>query len=348
MAQRLKPPGSRSEGEGADNKLAPGSLWRVRLPLGDRRTVALWGGSGLKVTSNNPSVVPNKPNGEVQELAPSGDLRVFELFGTSVGGSFIDVWGRDGAFWIRLQALVAPASPAGKAVTSAAELVWNGVRLQALPTEVITSFADGLVAGVGRQVSQDKTWALKLQATIMGDPLGFQWGYSLGVLTGLVAGLKNLLETVVDLFKLTVAALPAAAAIANPTMVLGWVASQGLLLLTSPAERELRQKQIQQARAIAEAVRFAIADIARNPDSYVDLSQQVGDRLGAMDGDWFTQDLVNRPAKELGQAIGAIVGLILFEILLELIIAMTTGGAGNAAKAGMAAAQGARGASRFA
>ena len=103
MAHWVKPPDSSSEGYDADNKLAPGSLWRVQIPLRSKRTVTLWGGDGLKVKSNNPVVVPNEPSGEVKELAPSGDLRIFELFGASEGGSFIDVWGRDGAFWIRLQ-----------------------------------------------------------------------------------------------------------------------------------------------------------------------------------------------------------------------------------------------------
>jgi hypothetical protein len=119
MAHWVKPPDSSSEGYDADNKLAPGSLWRAQIPLGSKRTVALWGGGGLKVKSNNPGVVPNEPSGEVKELAPSGDLRIFELFGAREGGSFIDVWGRDGAFWIRLQALVAAlatTSQAGKAV----------------------------------------------------------------------------------------------------------------------------------------------------------------------------------------------------------------------------------------
>jgi hypothetical protein len=119
MAHWMKPPGNSSEGYDADNKLAPGSLWRVRVPLKSTRSVALWGGDGLKVRSNNPGVVLNEPTGEVKELAPSGDLRIFELFGASEGGSFIDVWGSDGAFWIRLQALVAAvamASKAGKAV----------------------------------------------------------------------------------------------------------------------------------------------------------------------------------------------------------------------------------------
>ena len=107
MPHFLKPPASPPAGYDADNKLAPGSLWRVLIPLVGTRTVALRGGAGLKVTSNNPNVVPADG---LRELAPIGDLRIFEIFGASEGGSWIDVWGLDGAFLIRLQALVQKAA----------------------------------------------------------------------------------------------------------------------------------------------------------------------------------------------------------------------------------------------
>jgi hypothetical protein len=113
MAHFLKPPGNRPEGYDADNKLGPGSLWRVRIPSGTPRTVALYGGPGLKVTSNNPSVVPNNGPGRdrLKELPSSGDLRIFELVGGIAGGSFIEVRSDDAAnnFWIRIQALVTPS-----------------------------------------------------------------------------------------------------------------------------------------------------------------------------------------------------------------------------------------------
>jgi hypothetical protein len=114
MPHFLKPPANPPAGYDADNKLAPGSLWRVLIPLVGTRTVALRGGAGLKVTSNNPNVVPADG---LKELAPLGDLRIFEIFGASEGGSWIDVWGVDGAFLIRLQALVQKAAgqPGGAA-----------------------------------------------------------------------------------------------------------------------------------------------------------------------------------------------------------------------------------------
>ena len=58
MAHFLAPPGGSSTGYDVDNKLAPKSIWRMQVAVGTERTVALWGGAGLFVRSNNPSVVP--------------------------------------------------------------------------------------------------------------------------------------------------------------------------------------------------------------------------------------------------------------------------------------------------
>ena len=106
----LKPPGVAADSYDVDNKLAPGSIWRVRIPLGARRKVALWGGDGLKVRSNNPGVVPNEDNDAVRDVGLSGDLRLFELFGRSEGTSLIDVWGADRNFWFSIQARIEPTA----------------------------------------------------------------------------------------------------------------------------------------------------------------------------------------------------------------------------------------------
>ena len=106
MPHFAKPPGVSSEGYDVDNALAPGSLWRVRIPWTKKRTVALCVGSDLTVKSNNPGVVPNEADGTVKELRSSGGFRLLELFGFNVGGSFIDLWAPDGRFFGHLQALV--------------------------------------------------------------------------------------------------------------------------------------------------------------------------------------------------------------------------------------------------
>jgi hypothetical protein len=106
MPHFAKPPVVSPEGYDVDNAQAPGSLWRVRIPLKEKRTVVLCVGPDLTVKSNNAGVVPNEPDGKVKELPSFGDLRMFELFGLNVGGSFIDLWAPDGRFFGHLQALV--------------------------------------------------------------------------------------------------------------------------------------------------------------------------------------------------------------------------------------------------
>lgn len=101
MAHFLKPPGVTSDGYDVDNKLAPGSIWRLRVPLGGMRDVALWGGSGLTVNCNNPNVTPRNPP-RVQQ----GNLDIFRIKGVSEGGSTLDIWGSNGSFWGAIQIIV--------------------------------------------------------------------------------------------------------------------------------------------------------------------------------------------------------------------------------------------------
>jgi hypothetical protein len=101
VAHFLKPPHGRSAGYDVDNKLAPGSVWRMQIPVGERRTVALWGGDGLTIRSNNPSVVPNDNFAETAD----NDVRILSLFGGSTGTSLLEV-GTGGAVWIILQVQV--------------------------------------------------------------------------------------------------------------------------------------------------------------------------------------------------------------------------------------------------
>ena len=59
-------------------------------------------------------------------------------------------------------------------------------------------------------------------------------------------------------------------------------------------------------------------------------------------GPWFTDDLLNRSAKDIGNCIGEIVGQVLFEVLLQILLAVATEGGGNAAEIAAAAGQGTR------
>lgn len=105
MAHFLKPPGASSTGYDVDGKLAPGSIWRIQIPVGQSREVAVWGGAGLWIKSNNPAVVPN----DGFKARNSGDLKILALNGRSLGTSMLEV-GDGPNLWISLQVQVVVAS----------------------------------------------------------------------------------------------------------------------------------------------------------------------------------------------------------------------------------------------
>jgi len=77
MAHFQRPPDGDFAEYDADNQQAVGSLWRMSIPVGGRGgEVALWGGQGLTVRSNNENAVANP----LPERS-SGDLRIFRLVG---------------------------------------------------------------------------------------------------------------------------------------------------------------------------------------------------------------------------------------------------------------------------
>jgi len=86
-----------------DSKLAVGSVWRMRVPLGNASgvEVAIYGADGLTVRSNNPDVV-SLSTSERQE----GGCRVLRLVGRVSGTSMIEagVWDAGASRW-------APGSP---------------------------------------------------------------------------------------------------------------------------------------------------------------------------------------------------------------------------------------------
>ncbi|MBN1606165.1 MAG: DUF2778 domain-containing protein [Polyangiaceae bacterium] len=101
MAHFTKPPEESSEGYDIDNKLAPGSVWRMQVCLACTRKIALWGGSGLFVRSNNPAVVPNSFTGE----STVGSLRIIPITGGSVGTAMLEA-GKGQQVWVSLQVQV--------------------------------------------------------------------------------------------------------------------------------------------------------------------------------------------------------------------------------------------------
>ncbi len=78
-----------------DGKLAVGSVWRMRIPIGSAGAeIALWGGEGLAVRSNNPTAI-SVATSERRE----GDCRVLRLIGTAPATSMIEVGVWNGGSW---------------------------------------------------------------------------------------------------------------------------------------------------------------------------------------------------------------------------------------------------------
>lgn len=106
MAHFYKPSGNTSSGYDVDNKLAPGSVWRLRIPKGETRNIALFGGSGLKLDSNNPGIL-----GEITEIEMvRPEQRTFRLTALTEGTTLIDTRDSSGAQWVILQVQVLPSA----------------------------------------------------------------------------------------------------------------------------------------------------------------------------------------------------------------------------------------------
>src|SRR5262249_13571519 len=113
MAHFFKAADAPSTGYDVDNKLAPGSVWRMQVPLFRPGTIALFDGTedGLLIRSNNPDVVPNDGFGERKD----GANRILTLYGQRTGTSLIEVRAtKNGPLWSVLQVQVGDVSRAGK------------------------------------------------------------------------------------------------------------------------------------------------------------------------------------------------------------------------------------------
>lgn len=93
-------PDNRTDGYDLDRKLAPDSVWRMRILRGQRRAIGLWGGQNLTVRSNNPAVVPNDLFGETASRADG--IRLLSLLGQTVGTTMLEARLGD-SLWCGLQ-----------------------------------------------------------------------------------------------------------------------------------------------------------------------------------------------------------------------------------------------------
>jgi pimeloyl-ACP methyl ester carboxylesterase len=138
MPHYCRPPGVPNRpglGYDVDGKLAPDSIWRMQVPVGGSRDVALWGGRDLWVKSNNPNVIPS----ETIVTRMEGDLKLITLTGKSVGYTILDA-GLGANIWVSLQVQVTlpdGGMPGDPGASKAQNIV-----------DLIVSFRGGHVAGV--------------------------------------------------------------------------------------------------------------------------------------------------------------------------------------------------------
>lgn len=96
-------PDRRADGYDVDGKLAPDSVWRMRILTRQRRVIGLWGGQKLTVRSNNPTVVPN--DGFAETASRADGLRMLSLLGQASGTTMLEA--RLGPnLWCSLQVVV--------------------------------------------------------------------------------------------------------------------------------------------------------------------------------------------------------------------------------------------------
>ena len=322
MAHFCRPPGVPNRaglGYDVDGKLAPDSIWRMQIPVGDSRDVALWGGRDLWVRSNNPIVVPTNSI----RTRMVGDLKILTLEGRTAGTSMLQA-GLGSALWVFLQVQVTLSDGTTPGTNKEpAKIDIDGALLLLAPSTVVDKFCSALVAGAQSQIPSN--YLLDLESKLAADPQGFQTGYARGCLRGLFAALRNLWKTVVSIFDLAINW--------SPPAVASRLAREAVMLLAS---RELRARQFDEAKAIASLVSDTVADIAVRPSDYVVLSTSVGEALGKEAGLWFAEDFLQRSAPEIGEAVGNVVGQVMFEIIVQLLLVAFSEGVGNAARGGMA------------
>jgi hypothetical protein len=120
MAHFIRPSSSSPFGYDVDHKLAPGSVWRMQVPRGARKSIALYGGKGLWVKSNNPDVLPNDGFREESD----GELRILSLLGRGDGTSMLEV-GQGPQPWISLQVQVGDVSQARRKIENISVNITN-------------------------------------------------------------------------------------------------------------------------------------------------------------------------------------------------------------------------------
>jgi len=115
MAHFFKPAGSPPDDYDIDGRLAPDSVWRVRIPSGSSRQIGLWGGRGLWARSTKPAILPNDGFKRTEAV----DLTFLTLTPSGVGDCRLEA-GLGASVWVTLEveAGVSPAAASGDIISA--------------------------------------------------------------------------------------------------------------------------------------------------------------------------------------------------------------------------------------
>ncbi len=311
-----------------DGRLAPGSVSRMRIPTGQRRTICLWGGQGLTVRSNNPCVLPNDGFGE--NMSRPDGVRRFSLLGQVPGTARLEV-SQSGNLWISLQVDVGSAAltsyDGGKgSVAKDAEYLprypGNAAAAVILAMGPSNLFTMGFIEGLSAQMNSLNVDIVITK--IKASPVDFYANYVKGVFVGFYEGAKGLVEALIGLFKLAIALSPSG------------ITYVAIRLVTDRDYRALRVMEAKRAKAAAEAVIDVMGEFFRTPLLYIAKSYGAGKVLGETLAQEINAGVASKSASQIGGFIGEIVGRVLFEVILIVV----TEGIGEGARGAAAAGEG--------
>ncbi len=217
-----------------------------------------------------------------------------------------------------------------------AAVKWAGRPLPAVAPTAMAGFFKALEQGAKDQVPDDLV--TQLGAKVNADPMSFQLGYYEGYVSGMLTGLKELLEVLYKSGKVS----DAVATIVVPPLLLYRGGKALLELLTKEAEDDLTKREPDNLVRVAKLIAATARGIRDKPEDYVAPVQDIGYILGEFAGKWLTGEIAGKSSRELGASAGYIVGRACCEIALQILIEVTTAGAANAARAASTAGKGTR------
>ena len=201
------------------------------------------------------------------------------------------------------------------------------VFLAGMATSLVTTVPPGAVEDMVEQIMQ--------------NPGTFYGNYLLGLPVGLWHGLSNLVTSLVDLVKIAYWLSPA-----------GMVHFATEQLATAAADPKAwlaaRQRDVDVAEAIRSGLLALYEQFSADPTVLLQWSADLGAAAGTEMGTLLTEGFLRKTPAEQGRMLGDFMGQVLWEVLLEIVLAVTTVGIGNAIRAGGVLAQGARAGGRLA